>query len=72
MDLDHALHVFKLYCYRLEREPSERESFERGSSLADAMLLTEEEKQAISDIKQVVLEYSPLFAGKTEPAGEAA
>ena len=67
MDLDHALHVFKVYCYRLEREPSENES-----SLADAMLLTEAEKQAISVIKKVVLDYSPLFAGKTEPTAEAA
>jgi hypothetical protein len=67
MDLDHALHVFKLCCYRLEREHLERES-----SRVDAMFLTEEEKQAISDIKKLVLEYFPLIAGETGSAAKSA
>ena len=52
MDFDHALRVFRLYCLRLEQDPSD----------AAKMLLTEREKQAIGELEKVILEYSDLVA----------
>jgi len=57
MDFDHALRVFRLYCLRLEQDPSD----------AAKMLLTEREKQAIGELEKVILEYSDLVARKTDP-----
>lgn len=51
MDFDQAMRVFRLYCLRLEKEPAQ----------ADTMLLTENEKEAISVLKGVIREYSGLF-----------
>jgi hypothetical protein len=51
MDFDHALHIFRLYCYRLERDPAQ----------ADSMLLTDAEKQAIQELKDLVKKYAGLF-----------
>lgn len=59
MDLNHALHVFKLYCYHLKQDPSG----------ADSMLLTDNEKQAISEIKDLIKDYSDLI---TADLGDAA
>ncbi len=55
MDLNHALRVFRLY-YNL---------FEQDPSAAERMLLTEGEKEAISDIEKVVTEYCALAANKS-------
>ena len=55
MDLDHALTVFRLYYYRFRQDPSE----------AERMLLTEKEKQSITDLEKVVREYSDLVTSKT-------
>ena len=52
MDLDHALHIFRLYCYRLKLDPSDVES----------MLLTDKEKQAIQELKDLIKEYADLIA----------
>ncbi len=59
MDLDHALHVFRLYCIRLKEDPSDAES----------MLLTDKEKQAIQELKYLIKEYAHLIAGDRGTVG---
>jgi hypothetical protein len=51
MELDRALRVFKLYCMHFEENPIQAES----------LLLTDEEKQAILELKALVKEYGGLF-----------
>ncbi len=58
MDLNHALHVFRLYYHRLEQDPPE----------AAGKFLTEAEKQAIADLEKVVLQYADQLARKTSRA----
>jgi len=53
MELNHALHVFRLYCYHLKRNPADAES----------MLLTDEERQAIQEAKDLVKEYADAIVG---------
>ena len=51
MELDRALRVFKLYCMHFEENPIQAES----------LLLTDEEKQVIVELKDVIKEYGGLF-----------
>jgi len=51
MDLDHALRIFRLYCRRLQQDPSS----------VEAMLLTDNEKLAISKLKDLVKEFAGLL-----------
>jgi hypothetical protein len=58
MDLIHALHIFRLYCYHLKRNPSDAES----------LLLTDSEKEAIRQLKGLIMEYSDLILQDQPPA----
>lgn len=51
MDLDHALLVFRLYCRLYRQNPSE----------AEALLLTDKEKQIIQELKELTAEHADLF-----------
>lgn len=51
MDFDQAIRVFKLYSLRYEQDPRQ----------AETMLLTENEKQAASELKDIIREYAVLF-----------
>lgn len=51
MELGRALTVFRQYCRLLKRNRSEAES----------LLLTDTEKQAIRDLREIVREYAYLF-----------
>lgn len=63
MDLTHALHVFRLYCFQLKKDPFEAES----------MLLSDQEKQAIQELKDVIREYADLIVDdRGKVAGKAA
>ena len=57
MDFDHALRVFRLYCYHLKQDPG----------YAAGMLLTDTEKRAVAELEKLVLEYSEVIAGKSGP-----
>lgn len=51
MEFDRALRVFRLYCEHRERDPIQAES----------LLLTDEEKQVILEMKEVIGQYGSLF-----------
>jgi len=51
MDIDRALRVFKLYCMHYEQDPRQ----------AETLLLTDEERQAILELKNLIKEYGRLF-----------
>ncbi|MBP8646546.1 MAG: hypothetical protein KBH99_10565 [Syntrophobacteraceae bacterium] len=51
MDLDRALRVFKLYCEQWKEDPRQ----------AEGLLLTDEEKQSIQELKNLIREYAPLI-----------
>jgi hypothetical protein len=58
MDLDHALHIFRLYYHLLGQDESQ----------AETMLLTDGEKEAIAKIQKVIVECWAPVAGKSGPA----
>lgn len=58
MDLDRAIRVLRLYCYHYEKSPSE----------AKGMLLTDREKLAVQELRDLVTEYSRLFAAEGDVA----
>ncbi|NLI81830.1 MAG: hypothetical protein GX443_09105 [Deltaproteobacteria bacterium] len=51
MDLEHALRIFKLYCYIYRRSAAEAES----------ILWSEREREAIRQLKRLVRESADLF-----------
>ncbi len=63
MDYDRAMRVFKQYCWNYKRSPEEAES----------LLLTDEERRVIRELKSIIKEYSTLFGcDDALPAAKAA
>lgn len=63
MDLDRAVRVFKQYAWHLERDRLQAES----------LLLTNEEKQAILELKALIRDYAALFETEgSVPSAKAA
>jgi len=60
MDLERALRVFRQYCL----------SYRRDRLQAESLLLTDEERQAILGLKELIKEYADLF-GRDEHSSVA-
>ena len=62
MDLDRALRVFKQYCW----------NFKRDRLQAESLLLTDEERQVILELKGLIREYAGLFDSEEQPVAAKA
>lgn len=58
MDFDRAIRVFKQYCW----------SYRRDRLQAESLLLTDEERQVIQQLKDLIKEYSDLFGRDEQPS----